>query len=87
MSARLFGESIDHREPQTRLNEAVDRLGRWVTRVESLPDDEEAARVFREWVLDGYRSEGYDEDTIETYDRNTYWPMQVAGIRRWLSLG
>ena len=38
----------------------------------------------RRWVLDGYRAEGYDEETIATYDKNTFWPMQSAGIRRWL---
>jgi len=73
------------RSPQERLAEAEDRLGEWVSRVEALPDDDSAVSEFRDWVLDGYRTEGFNEDVIEVYDRNTYWPMQVAGIRRWLS--
>jgi hypothetical protein len=40
----------------------------------------------REWVLSGYRDEGYDEETIAQYDRNTFWPMQAQGIQRWLRL-
>jgi hypothetical protein len=36
-------------------------------------------------VLDGYRDLGYPEDLIEVYDVNTFWPMQVAGIERWLA--
>jgi hypothetical protein len=67
-----------------RLADAEDRLGRWVAHVEGLADDDAAIDAFRGWVLDGYRAEGYGEDVIATYDANTFWPMQVAGIRRWL---
>jgi hypothetical protein len=56
----------------------------WVEAVSGLDDDQMVATM-REWVLSGYRAEGYPEDTIARYDRNTYWPMQSAGIRRWLS--
>ncbi len=75
----------DH-APQERLREAEERLNGWVAFVEGLPgDDEQAAAALRSWALDGYRAEGHDEATIATYDRNTYWPMMITGIRRWLS--
>jgi hypothetical protein len=37
-------------------------------------------------VLAEYRAAGWDPADIDTYDRNTFWPMQEAGIRRWLEL-
>lgn len=70
----------------SRLLEAEDRIGRWVARVEALPDDESAVGVFRDWVLEGYRAQGHAEDVVATYDANTFWPMQLAGIRRWLAI-
>jgi glyoxylase-like metal-dependent hydrolase (beta-lactamase superfamily II) len=72
------------RDPQASLDQAVERLWDWVRWVESAEGDEELAERMREWVLTGYRRDGYDEETIATYDKNTYWPMQAAGIRRWL---
>ncbi len=72
--------------PGATLAAAEDKLWQWVRFVETLEgDDEVAGGRLRHWVLDGYRSDGHDEETIATYDRNTYWPMQVAGIRRWLA--
>ena len=67
-------------------SQAEDRLGDWVGFVERLGTSGEPADVLRAWVLDGYRSEGIGEDDIDQYDRNTFWPMQVAGIQRWLDL-
>ncbi len=56
--------------------------------VEHLPeDDETAAAALRSWVLEGYRDRGVSDEIIATYDVNTFWPMQVAGIRRWLAAG
>ena len=77
-----FGADFDVTE---RLADAEDRLDRWVTKVEQLADDDAAIDAFRSWVLDGYRAEGYGEEVIGMYDANTFWPMQIAGIRRWLS--
>jgi hypothetical protein len=59
----------------------------WVEWVEGAASEDDATLVvrMREWVLDGYRAEGYPEETVARYDRNTYWPMQAAGIRRWLA--
>jgi glyoxylase-like metal-dependent hydrolase (beta-lactamase superfamily II) len=73
------------REPAARLSEAEDRLTSWVTKVEALGEREDAIEEFRRWVLDGYRADGHAETVIATYDANTYWPMQLSGIRRWLS--
>lgn len=73
-------------EPATTLADAERRIWEWVHWVASvapLPDAEVVERM-REWVLEGYRMDGYGEDTIARYDRNTFWPMQAAGIRRWL---
>jgi hypothetical protein len=54
--------------------------------VEALPEDDAGAvTALRTWVLDGYRSKGIPETVVEQYDANTFWPMQVSGIRRWLS--
>ena len=67
-------------------DEAERRLGEWVSFVESLADATDAAERLRSWVLAAYRSDGVSEDDIDQYDGNTYWPMQVTGIQRWLSL-
>ena len=76
-----FGRDPD---ATSRLAEAEERLGSWVSKVEGLARNESAIGSFRGWVLDGYRDQGYSESVIATYDANTFWPMQVAGIRRWL---
>jgi len=66
--------------------QAEERLRTWVEFVESLGDADDAADRLRAWVLDGYRAEGFSEEEIDQYDRNTFWPMQPAGIQRWLQL-
>lgn len=72
------------RQPLERLAEAEERMGAWVERAATLPADDSAVDTFREWVLDGYRAEGIPPDIIEVYDANTFWPMQVSGMRRWI---
>ncbi|MEX0826427.1 MAG: MBL fold metallo-hydrolase [Acidimicrobiia bacterium] len=74
------------RDPQASLDQAIERLWDWVRWVESAGDDDDLSQRMRQWVLDGYRGEGHDEATIARYDKNTFWPMQAAGIRRWLEL-
>jgi glyoxylase-like metal-dependent hydrolase (beta-lactamase superfamily II) len=76
------------RDPQNTLAMAAERLWDWVDWVERAAADggQDLAPAMRAWVLDGYRRDGYPPDTIATYDRNTFWPMQAAGIQRWLSL-
>jgi len=75
------------RDPQNTLAMAAERLWDWVDWVERAAADggQDLAPAMRAWVLDGYRRDGYSPDTIATYDRNTFWPMQASGIRRWLS--
>jgi glyoxylase-like metal-dependent hydrolase (beta-lactamase superfamily II) len=68
-----------------RLDEATERLWAWVRWVEAAGVEGDLTDRMRAWVLDGYRAQGYDEATIDRYDRNTFWPMQAAGIQRWLS--
>lgn len=76
-----------HQEPSTALAEAEDNLWAWVRFVESLPPDrDDAGVILRQWVIDGYRSQGWSEAAIATYDKNTYWPMQAAGLLRWLAV-
>ena len=65
--------------------EAEERLIDWVEFVDTLDDSDEGTESLRDWVLEGYRSEGMSEEAIEQYDKNTFWPMQVTGIQRWLS--
>lgn len=72
------------RTPRSTLDTAQQRMWAWVDWVERAADDEDVVTAMRHWVLDGYRAEGYAEATIAQYDRNTFWPMQVAGIKRWL---
>lgn len=74
------------RDPQASLDQAIERLWGWVNWVEAAGDDDDLTERMRHWVLDGYRREGHDEATIARYDKNTFWPMQAAGIRRWLEL-
>lgn len=76
----IVGDTAQH------LSEASERLWEWVGWVEAAGHDEDLTDLMREWVLDRYRAEGHDEETIDLYDRTTYWPMQAAGIQRWLSL-
>ena len=66
--------------------EAEARIDEWVAFVQDLDEGPEASDRLRQWVLAGYRSDGISEDDIDQYDRNTYWPMQVTGIQRWLDL-
>lgn len=66
--------------------EAERRVDEWVEFVAALPAEADAPSALRDWVLDRYRQEGFSEDQISQYDRNTYWPMQPAGIQRWLDL-
>ena len=68
------------------LEEAEVRLWEWVRWVEGelLGGADDPVEAMRDWVLGGYRALGYPEDLIRTYDLNTFWPMQVAGIQRWL---
>ncbi len=82
-----FAHFGPHHDPQAALAEAEVRLWDWVRFVEALPTDDEdaAAARLRTWVLDRYRADGHDEAMLSTYDSNTYWPMQVAGIQRWLA--
>ncbi|MBU1225619.1 MAG: MBL fold metallo-hydrolase [Actinobacteria bacterium] len=74
------------RHPLPALAQAEARLREWVEWVASAAAGSPAqlADSMRAWVLDGYRAEGYAEDVIEQYDRNTFWPMQAAGIIRWM---
>lgn len=79
-----FGAVAD---PARALAEAERRLWEWVRWVEAAsrrgPDGLTAS--LRTWVLDGYRAQGYPEEVVSRYDRATHWPMQAAGIVRWLA--
>jgi len=71
-------------QPAAALAEAEQRLAEWVEFVTGLTDDAEASSKLRQWVLEGYRTQGIADSVIATYDTNTFWPMQAAGIQRWL---
>lgn len=76
-----FGPATD---AAATLAAAEERLWDWVRWVEGAGAGD-LTEAMRAWVLDGYRCLGYDAATIATLDRNTFWPMQGAGIQRWLS--
>lgn len=65
--------------------QAEERLSDWVEFVRALDGSTDGVDALRDWVLGRYRSEGLSEEAIEQYDKNTFWPMQVTGIERWLS--
>lgn len=73
-------------ESQRMLAEAEARLWQWVEWVREAAGRGPAdlTDAMRTWVLEGYRAEGYPEEVIDQYDANTFWPMQSAGILRWL---
>jgi len=73
-----------HSDPPAALAEAEERLWEWVAWVEENPSGREATDEFHRWVLDGHRSRGMTEDEVTHYEHHTFWPMQPAGIRRWL---
>ncbi|MFQ5524586.1 MAG: MBL fold metallo-hydrolase, partial [Acidimicrobiia bacterium] len=74
-----------HSNPSRAFDEAEQRLDDWLRYAAALPRDEEtAADQLRDWVLSGYRDEGFDEEMVDTYDKNTFWPMHVTGMWRWL---
>jgi glyoxylase-like metal-dependent hydrolase (beta-lactamase superfamily II) len=70
-----------HSDPPTALAEAEERLWEWVGWIE---ENAPATDAFRCWVLAGHRSRGMAEEDVAHYDRHTFWPMQPAGVRRWL---
>jgi glyoxylase-like metal-dependent hydrolase (beta-lactamase superfamily II) len=75
------------RTPAETLAAAQQRMWGWVNWVRGAAgDDDSLIEAMRTWVLDGYRAEGYDAAVIEQYDRNTFWPMQLSGIQRWLEV-
>lgn len=79
-----FGPDAD---PPSSLAQASERLWEWVRWVEATAEEhEDLTEPMRQWVLDRYRAQGYPEEIIAEYDKNTFWPMQAAGIQRWLSL-
>ncbi len=69
---------------QEALDQAETRLWDWVRWVEQAGTEADLAQAMRHWVLEGYRREGFPAEVIDQYDRNTFWPMQVTGIQRWL---
>ncbi|NIA24701.1 MAG: MBL fold metallo-hydrolase [Gammaproteobacteria bacterium] len=72
---------------ETTLNEAEERLREWVEAVSTFSgmSDEAAGEALRVWTAEKYRAFGYPEDAIASYAEKTNWPMQAAGIRRWLA--
>ena len=82
-----FAHFGPHDDPQAALEEAERRVRRWVEWVEAdAGAGSEPGAALRARVLAEYRAAGWDPADIDTYDRNTFWPMQEAGIRRWLEL-
>ncbi|GBD85657.1 hydroxyacylglutathione hydrolase [bacterium BMS3Abin02] len=79
-----FGPRYD---VETTLIEAEERLREWVQAVSTFAgmSTEAAGERLRLWTADKYRGFGYSEDAIASYAEKTNWPMQAAGIRRWLA--
>jgi glyoxylase-like metal-dependent hydrolase (beta-lactamase superfamily II) len=71
-------------DPPAALAQAEERLWEWVHWVERHAPADDADAAFRRWVLDGHRVRGMAASDVEHYERHTSWPMQRAGIQRWL---
>jgi len=72
-----------HADPPGALAEAEERLWEWVHWAESHGADDDI-HAFRRWVLAGHRARGMAEEHVAHYDHHTSWPMQGAGVQRWL---
>lgn len=73
-----------HADPPGALAEAETRLWEWVDWMERHEPAGPAHDEFRRWVLAGHRSRGMAREHVAHYDHHTSWPMQSAGVRRWL---
>lgn len=80
-----------HFGPEPRVAEtlaaAEQRIWDWVRVVESTAHltDEEATSELKLWSRRHYLDLGFADEDIRRYEEKTFWPMQVAGIRRWLA--
>ena len=81
-----------HFGPEWRVEEtlasAEERIWDWVRVVENTAhlSDEAATEELRRWSHRHYLDLGFAEEDIRSYEAKTFWPMQVAGIRRWLEI-
>jgi glyoxylase-like metal-dependent hydrolase (beta-lactamase superfamily II) len=73
-----------HTDPPGALAEAEERLWEWVHWIEHHEPAGTTAGEFRRWALGGHRARGMTEADVAHYDQHTSWPMQSAGVRRWL---
>ena len=73
-----------HPDPQQALAEAEQRMWEAVAWVEEAKAGQGPTAAYRRWMLHGHRARGMPEDEVAKYDAHTFWPMQPAGIRRWL---
>ncbi len=76
----------DYRVAET-LAKAEERIWDWVRVVEKTAhlDGQTAAEELKRWNRRNYLDSGFSQDDILEYEAKTFWPMQVAGIRRWLA--
>ena len=79
-----FAHYGPHFDPPAALAEAEERLWQWVGWVQGRAPADDLDDAFRRWVLDGHRRRGMSAEDLQHYDRHTFWPMQPAGVRRWL---
>jgi glyoxylase-like metal-dependent hydrolase (beta-lactamase superfamily II) len=76
----------DYRVVETLAN-ARERVWDWVRVVEATGhlDGDAAVVELKAWSRRQYLDLGYSDEDIGLYEAKTFWPMQVAGIRRWLA--
>jgi glyoxylase-like metal-dependent hydrolase (beta-lactamase superfamily II) len=79
-----FGPNYDVADS---LASAEQRIWDWVSVVEAMADldDEVATAELKRWSRRRYLDLGFAAADIDRYEAKTFWPMQVAGIRRWLA--
>lgn len=81
-----FGPNYDVRGA---LASAEDRIWDWVRVVQATAhlDDAAATEELKRWTRRHFLSLGFSVEDVDRYEAKTFWPMQVAGIRRWLESG
>ncbi len=69
------------------LEDAEARIWDWVRVVQRTAhlDDATATEELKQWTRRHFLSLGFRAEDIDRYEVKTFWPMQVAGIRRWLA--
>ncbi len=76
-----------HSNPYELINNAYKSIEQWILFIRNLPstNNEEAAELLKNWVINNYEILNVDSETIQNYINNSHFLMQVVGIRNYLN--